>query len=380
MIQSGGTPLQSIAMARPLTVILDLTERCNLKCVMCYFSTTDRLRFPPYDAALSEDGNMPVPLFERIAAEYFPKAWRVALGCATEPMMHPRFREIVAIAGRYGVPDLWFPTNLLALTESSAEAIVRANVNIVGVSIDGTTKATYEKIRVGGRWERLLEKLQLLRDTKRALRSKKPNIRVIFTWMKSNRAELRDLPAFAAGQGATEIDVRYVSPTAGVDNTPELLSGDARELRAELSSAARDAVRRGLKLASYPEFETKEDRPRDLFGRIRHRLWLMKAGIDRLEYRRHAWQERRAGCAYPDRTYVIRPNGAIYPCIFWDEQPLGLLPKESLASVASGEPLRMIRDALKSGQPIGTCARCSERRDAFYRPNLVDRLKAALRV
>ena len=372
MIQSG--------VARPLTVILDLTERCNLKCVMCYFSTTDRLRFPPYEAALSDDGNMPIPVFERIAAEYFPRAWRVALGCATEPMMHPRFSEIVAIAGRYGVPDLWFPTNLLALTEASAEAIVRANVNIVGASVDGMTKETYEKIRVGGKWDRLLSKLQLLRDTKRALRRKRPNIRVIFTWMKSNRAELRDLPAFAADHGATELDVRYVSPTAGVDNTPELLSGeDPGELRAELAATARDAVRRGLRLASYPEFETKEDRPHDLFGRLAHRLWLMKAGIDRLEYRRHARQERRAGCGYPDKTFVIRPNGAIYPCIFWDEQPLGLLPTETLVSVSSGEPLRQIREALKAGQPIGTCARCSERRDAFYRPNLVERLKAALR-
>ena len=366
-------------MTRPLNVILDLTERCNLKCEMCYFSTTDRLKFPPYDAALSEDGNMPVPMFERIAAEYFPRAWRVALGCATEPMMHPRFREIVAIAGRYGVPDLWFPTNLLAMTDASAEAIVRSNVNVVGVSIDGVTRETYEKIRVGGKWDRLMSRLQLLRDTKRALRRRKPSIRIIFTWMKSNRAELRDLPAFAADQGATEIDVRYVAPTAGVDNTPELLSSEEpRELRAELASTARDAVKRGLKLASYPEFETKEDRPRSLIGRISHRLWLMKAGIDRLEYRRHAWQEQRAGCGYPDRTYVIRPNGAIYPCIFWDEQPLGLLPKETLVSVSNGEALGQIRDALKAGQPIGTCARCSERRDAFYRPNLVDRLKAKL--
>ncbi len=367
-------------MSRPLTVILDLTERCNLKCVMCYFSTTDRLRFPPYDAALSDDGNMPIPIFERIAAEYFPRAWRVALGCATEPMMHPKFSEIVTIAGRYGVPDLWFPTNLLALTETSAEAIVRANVNIVGVSIDGVTKETYEKIRVGGKWERLLAKLQLLREVKRAHRKERPNIRVIFTWMQSNRGELSDLPAFAADQGARELDVRYVSPTAGVDNTPELLSGeDPSALRAELATTARDAVRRGLKLASYPEFETAEDRPRDLFGRLAHRLWLIRAGIDRLEYRQHARHERRVGCGYPDRMFVIRPNGAIYPCIFWDEQPLGLLPTESLASIAGGENLRRIREALQAGQPIGTCARCSERRDAFYRPNrIVERLKAAI--
>src|SRR5436190_20076363 len=128
---------------------------------MCYFAGTDRLSFPPYEAEPA-DGNMPLPVFEKIAAEMFPRAWRVALGCAAEPMIHPRFREILAIAGRYGVPDLWFPTNLLALTPPTAAAIVENHVTLVAASIDGFTKETYEKIRVPAKWERLLACLDVL--------------------------------------------------------------------------------------------------------------------------------------------------------------------------------------------------------------------------
>ena len=51
---------------------MDLTERCNLKCIMCHFSAADRLSFLPHDVKLSADGNMPVPVFERIAADLFP--------------------------------------------------------------------------------------------------------------------------------------------------------------------------------------------------------------------------------------------------------------------------------------------------------------------
>ena len=80
-------------MGRPYHVILDLTSRCNLKCVMCYFSATDRLNFPPYDVELSAEGNMPVPVFEKLAAELFPKAWRVALGCAAEACRTSGFRR-----------------------------------------------------------------------------------------------------------------------------------------------------------------------------------------------------------------------------------------------------------------------------------------------
>ena len=347
-------------MPRPLNVILDLTARCNLKCVMCYFAATDRLAFAPFDRSISEDGNLPVEVFERIAADLFPRAWRVALACAAEPMIHPRFREILAIAGRFGVPDLWFPTNLLALTPATAAAIVENRVTVVAASIDGFTKETYEKIRVPAKWERLLACLDVLAAARREHRSKTPRLRIIFTWMKSNRRELALLPEFAAAHGASEIDVRFVSPTEGVDVRPELLSDeDPAALNAELASAAHEAVRRGLRLASYPEFESRG--PRGLVARVARRLWRMRAGLDRIEYLRHAWYRRLHGCAYPGRNYVIRPNGAVHPCIYWTEAPIGFYPQDGLAAIAGGAPLAQIQEGLRTGSPVGTCDGCQER-------------------
>jgi len=283
-------------------------------------------------------------------------------------MIHPRFREILAIAGRYGVPDLWFPTNLLALTEASAQAILDAGVRTVAASIDGMTRETYEKIRVPAKWDRLLSRLELLKDVRRSSRKKRPRLRIIFTWMRSNRGELADLPAFAEQWCASELDVRYVSPTVGVDVGAELLSGeDPRDLNAELARTAKDAVRRGLRLSSYPEFESRADRPKSLLARARRRLWLIHSGIDRWEYRRHAFAQRLHGCAYPDRHYVIRPNGAVAPCIYWEGDPIGMYPADGLATISRGASLARIRDGLRSGEPIGTCAGCGERRTALYR-------------
>lgn len=356
-------------MRRTRTIVMDITERCNLKCVMCYFSSIDRLRFTPYDTSLSDNGNLPVEVFEKIAADLFPGAWRASLACAAEPLIHSRFREIVKIAGRYKVPDLWFPTNLLALTEPTAEAIVDAGVGTVAASIDGLTKEIYEKIRIGGKWERLISRLELLNDVKKKRRVKRPKLRIIFTWMKSNRHELRALPAFAAEHGATELDVRFVVPTEGVDVTPELLDGeDQAELRADLAAVAREAVGRGIKLMSYPEFETPEERPRDLLGRVRRRVFRLRAGLERPEHWRHLLREQRQGCAYPGETWVVRPNGAVFPCVYWTEDPIGFYPQDELVKITSGEPLQLIREGLKCGSPVGTCATCTERRDAMYRP------------
>ena len=356
------------AVPRPLNVILDVTTRCNLKCVMCYFANADRLYFPPFDRQISDDGNMPLDVFERIAADLFPRAWRVALACAAEPMIHPRFREIVAIAGRYGVPDLWFPTNLLAMTDATGKALIDARVATVAASIDGMTKETYEKIRVPAKWERLLAALETLRKVRRDARSRRPRLRIIFTWMQSNREDLARLPQFAQEQGASDIDVRFVSPTPGVDVTGELLSGEDTEvLNAELASAARDAVGRGLKIASYPEFEPRDPGDRTLMEKVRRRVWRWKAGLDRPEYLRYAWYQGLFGCAYPDRNYVVRPNGAVNPCIYWEGDPIGFYPADTIETIEKGAPLKAIRDGLRSGNPVGTCATCGERRTALYR-------------
>ena len=158
-------------------------------------------------------------------------------------------------------------------------------------------------------------------------------------------------------------------PTEHVDVGPELLTGeDPSELNAELAAAARDAVRRGIRLQDYPEFETAADRPRDLPGRLRRRWWRIRAGLERAEHWHHHFRERLYGCTYPDGTYVIRPNGAVFPCIYWSQDPIGAYPAGDLVSISRGEPLGRIRQGLRRGEPVGTCNTCSQRRAAFYRP------------
>jgi MoaA/NifB/PqqE/SkfB family radical SAM enzyme len=322
-------------MSRPLTLVLDVTERCNLRCVMCHFARVERIHFPPFDVVPDDRGNMSAALFERVAGQFFPHARRVALGCAAEPLMHPRFASLLAIAARYGVPELWFPTNLLALTEATAEAIARGRLSTVAVSIDGVCKETYEKIRVGATWERLHAKLRMLRDAQRAARTRAPRLRVIFTWMRSNRSELRDLPAFAESLGAHELDVRFVAPAVGVDLSAEMLSGD--DVHAELRAAARDAVRRGLRLAAWPQFE---ERPRALPARLAWRWWRVRAGLDRV-------QDLIVGQRAPERMLVIRPSGAIFGCEHARE-PLGF----------AGVPLEV--------RERGACGSCASRGNVMY--------------
>ena len=348
----------ALLQRRPLEVILDTTERCNLKCTMCYFSAVDRLQFLPFDRQLSRNGMMPLETFSRVASDLFPRARKVALGCAAEPLVHPKFIDIVREAGRYDVPDLWFPTNLLPLTPAKAEAICEAGVKTVAVSMDGTRAETYEAIRVGGRFERLMRCLDLLNEVRRGARTR---LRLIFVWMQTNRGDLADLPRFAEEVGASELDVRFVAPTAHVTAEDELLDNeDPAVLRAELAAAAEDAAARGLRLVSYPDFD--DGQPVGLRGHLTR--W--RAGLYDRQRLRGRFRTAVAGCAWPGHTVVVRPNGAVSPCIFWEEQPIGLYPETSLGEVERAPLLLEIVDGLKSGNPCGTCRTCSERKHALY--------------
>ena len=348
------SPFQS----RPLEVILDTTERCNLKCKMCYFSAVDRLQFLPFDRQLSRNGMMPLETFSRVAADLFPRARRVALGCAAEPLVHPKFIDIVREAGSYDVPDLWFPTNLLPLTPAKAEAICEAGVSTVGVSMDGISAETYEAIRVGGKFDRLMRSLDLLNEVRRGASTR---LRLIFVWMRTNRGDLADLPRFAEEVGASELDVRFVAPTAHVSAEDELLDDeDPAALRAELAAAAEDAAARGLRLVSYPDFDDGQR-----VG-LRGHLMRWRAGLYDRQRLRGRFRTAVAGCAWPGHTVVVRPNGAVSPCIFWEEQPIGLYPETSLGEVERSPLLAEIVDGLKSGNPCGTCNTCTERKHALY--------------
>ncbi len=64
---------------------------------------------------------------------------------------------------------------------------------------------------------------------------------------------------------------------------------------------------------------------------------------------------------------MIRPNGAVSPCIFWEGDPMGLLPS-SAGFEAIDARIGELRQGLRCGNPEGTCKTCAMRRDAFYVP------------
>jgi MoaA/NifB/PqqE/SkfB family radical SAM enzyme len=185
---------------RHLVVRMDTINLCNLRCKMCYYSFDYRRKREQMD----------LPLFRKIAEEVFPKTRFLYLSCATEPLMNKQFAEFVRVTGEYKVPFTSFCTNGQLLTKDVVQACIDTRLSEIIFSIDGATAATYEEIRRGGKWERLLANLDLLVAMKRQAGSKHPALRINFTCMDSNIRELPAMAAFAAERGAQSLHVRHL--------------------------------------------------------------------------------------------------------------------------------------------------------------------------
>jgi MoaA/NifB/PqqE/SkfB family radical SAM enzyme len=338
---------------------------------MCHFSAVEQLRFKPFDVDPGSRGDIELDTFRHVAAELFPHAYTVTLGCAAEPLLHPHLEEILRICHDCGAPRIQVQTNLLALSAATAQQLVEHRVSTVAVSIDGTGKESYEKIRVGASWKRVLSRLELLRKTRLSASSALPHLRITFTWMRTNRRELTSLPAFAESVGAREIDVRFVVPTVAVDNRDELLDTiEPDVLMAELWATARDATARGLRLSAYPAMEKEPSADNSLIGKIRRKIWLLRAGIDGPAQWRRSIVESFTGCAFPGRTFLIRPNGAVLPCPFWEHDPIAVMPRDGYQEIFQSIGLQQIQTGLRHGCPVGSCQSCHVAKDAFFRPLL----------
>src|SRR5215469_5758450 len=185
---------------RHLVVRMDTINLCNLRCKMCYYSFDYKRKKEQMDLAL----------FSKIADQLFPKTRFLYLSCATEPLVNKEFADFVQLTGKYGVPFTSFCTNGQLMTEDVVRACIDANISQIIFSIDGATAATYEEIRRGGKWERLIENLDLVASVKRGAGSRKPAVRMNFTCMKTNIHELPAMADFAADRGAESLHVRHL--------------------------------------------------------------------------------------------------------------------------------------------------------------------------
>lgn len=144
----------------PKILMLELTNACNLSCAMCYNRKMKRKR-----------GFMSLEMAERILDEAKQIGIeRVALYSTGESLLHKQFIQIVELCKERKLYT-YLTSNGLLLTMDKCYQICNSGLDSFKFSIDGSSKDEYEKIRVPGSYEDLLNSVKNLRSIRDELQS-----------------------------------------------------------------------------------------------------------------------------------------------------------------------------------------------------------------
>ncbi len=200
---------KEIVRAWPVLVKVDISPLCNLRCTYCVHAR-------PSDEDQSEAGEllrlqsfrpaqkMPVAQFAAIAEEIRGKSMAVSLYYLGDPLVHPQLDEICGLCAEARLNSHISSNFSFRLSDERIASLVTSGLTHLTVCVDGMTQESYERTRVGGRLDVVLDNLRRVLEVRRQLGMKRPKVEVQFIKFRHNLGELDDAAAWAARHGVDQ--------------------------------------------------------------------------------------------------------------------------------------------------------------------------------
>jgi radical SAM protein with 4Fe4S-binding SPASM domain len=323
----------------PRFVQIEPVGQCNLRCQMCPISLRPESQ-PGQPPAFME-----MAVFTRLI-EQFGDIEELHLQGLGEPLMHPRFFDMVSHAARRGI-RVSTNTNMTLMTEARAAECVASGLHTLHASLDGAHAASYEAIRLRASFDKVMRNLRRLMAARRAAGSALPQVKLVAVVMRMNLDELPALVRLAGDEGVESLSVQHLCHDFGEDSLPPqyqpmrsfingqtLLRSERARVDAVFDTARAEAVRLGIALR-LPNLTPRRHAP-DVPGRKR--------------------------CDWPWRGAYISYDGRAMPCCMVatpDRIHFGNMAEEGVAAVWNNEAYAGFRQALSSDQPPQVCSSCA---------------------
>lgn len=165
----------------PLCVELESSYYCNLRCPMCARQAL---------GTFNEGGLIDRKLYSKILDEAGKnKMPAIMLDHEAEPLTNPHIADMVKKAKEAGMLDVWMHTNANLLTEEISEKLIRNGLTRINFSVDAVTGQTYNRVRPGGDFNKVIKNITAFLRLKEELGKKYIRTRVSFAVQNSNRHE-----------------------------------------------------------------------------------------------------------------------------------------------------------------------------------------------
>ncbi len=332
----------------PSTVFLTVTNKCNLRCVMCGI-WKDQPNADAHDREL-------LGTDEIISFLKGLRTWGgvrvIAFDTIGEPFLNPNFPRIVAHA-RERRFFVGVTTNGTQLGEETARAVIEGDLQAMTVSIDSAIPEIHDRIR--GRKGALAKTCEGIRTIKRLqdeLEKSNPALSILTVLSKLNYREIDRMADLARDLGIGTLRLVYVS-IIDDEATAETnaMTGDA----SKVANVHRFGVPKGqlyIEGVDRGELMLSLKRLKEKCGQygIQLRSLLNPGGY-------------RCNCKMFWDSLFIDAFGNVYPCAMMSaETGLGNIREAALDAIWSGERYRKLRallDRRNRGEiELPICQRC----------------------
>jgi radical SAM protein with 4Fe4S-binding SPASM domain len=312
----------TVITSLPLVAKIEVTNRCNLQCIMC----RDGSRH-------TESKDLAVQTFMKLEP-LFPTLLSAYLYGIGEVLTYPHLPEMIETLLGYDV-NVGLITNGTLIRENMAKMWVENGLYKLSISIDGATKETYEKIRRGASFERLMSNLQIVRDLKRAYGSERPYLTFNYVVMRDSIAELPRLVDLAAEYGAKEVIVNDLIVFFDAMKSQALDYTDPLCVRF-FSEAEERARVHGVQLFLPCAYRFKKEKER-----------VLTSNTPRINI-----------CTEPWSGFWLTADGEVTPCCYW-MNPMGNLQDHDFSVIWNNQKYQALRRVINTPKRSSHCKQCA---------------------
>lgn len=302
----------------PLMIQLEPTTYCNLECKMCVNPISNRKNI-----------NISLAGFKKIIDD-IPYLKKLSIVGAGEPVMNPHLFDMVGYAKSKGI-SVGFATNGMLLTEEICKKIFSSRADWLNISLDSPRKETYEKIRKGADFDKVLENIRRLVRLKGD--GHIPELSVWFVIMKDNLEELPELIRLVK-----ELGIRKVSAQLEHNWGEERIRKDMADRNSgNFAGRVKDVLDEALKYSK-------------------------SLGMD-FEYVNVPDTSSGRACKWPWKSCYITAEGFVTPCCLQGSNPkvinFGNVLSDDFKNIWNGSAYQAFRRSIKSGTIPSICVGCT---------------------
>lgn len=184
----------------PLTIMIEPTNICNLKCPLC-----------PTGAGLIKraKGFMSFSNFKKIIDELSSYSYHLRLWNWGEPLLNKEIFKMISYAKEKNL-SVNLSTNSSFLDKDISRELVKSGLDELIISLDGASEESYNKYRKGGNFKKTIASIESLINERKKLKQKSPYIKLQFIIMKSNEHEIDKIKSLAKKIGVDELVFKTV--------------------------------------------------------------------------------------------------------------------------------------------------------------------------